>query len=249
MGDVWIPNRAVSLEVVQGALSILEEDLLQKRQLPDRLETCLTAAMLVAGYTAALRGEELPQIDVGMMQKYWEEGKTYLRKPHVPLALVGRYKQTNGALKTYIQPLAQITSSGIRLQLWMGRTIQTYHEMGVTVGPMFRVDLGKGRTQHATVSQLDALFHEVLKRLQHHRPDIIPSDVKVEDEYSVRQSLRRGATTKAQNCKIPQQVIETNHRLEKHIRSRGALPSMSMIERYSDVKASVEAVIEFSELM
>ncbi|KAL7571733.1 hypothetical protein ACA910_002832 [Epithemia clementina (nom. ined.)] len=147
----------------------------------------------------------------------------YLRKPHVPLALVGRFKQTNGALKTYIQPLAPITSLGIRVQLWMGCTIQTYHEMGITTGPMFRVDLGKGRTQRATVSQLDALFHEVLKQLQHRQPNIIPSNVKVEDKYSVRQSLRRGATTEDQSPKSKdsptsdqdQQSLEKTHKIQR----------------------------------
>ncbi|KAL7559236.1 hypothetical protein ACA910_013125 [Epithemia clementina (nom. ined.)] len=126
--------------------------------------------------------------------------------------------------------------------------IQTYHELGVSTGPMFRVDLGKGKIQRATVSQLDALFHEVLTPLQHWRPDVLPTEIKVEEEYSVRRSLRRGAT-EAQNRKIPQQVIEINNRWKKHIRLQGVLPSMSMIERYSDAKASVEAVIEFSELM
>ncbi|KAL7559820.1 hypothetical protein ACA910_003983 [Epithemia clementina (nom. ined.)] len=170
-------------------------------------------------------------------------------KASCPIGIGWSLQANQQGLKTYLQPLAPTTSSGIRAQLWIGRAIQTYHELGVSTGPMFRVDLGKEKIQRATVSQLDALFHEVLKRLQHRRPDVLPTEIKVEEEYSVRRSLRRGATREAQNRKIPQQVIEINNRWKKHIRLRGVLPSMSMIERYSDAKASVEAVIEFSKLM
>ncbi|KAL7571151.1 hypothetical protein ACA910_014753 [Epithemia clementina (nom. ined.)] len=99
------------------------------------------------------------------------------------------------------------------------------------------------------VSQLDALFHEVLKHLQHQHPNILHSDIKEEEEYSIQQSLRCGTTTEAQNWKIPQLVIEINNQWKKDTRSRGVLPSMSMIEWYSNAKASVEAEIKFSKLM
>ncbi|KAL7561329.1 hypothetical protein ACA910_018524 [Epithemia clementina (nom. ined.)] len=181
------------------------------------------------------------------MTKYWNKGKDYHRKPHVPLTLVGRFKQTNGATKTFIQPLAPCTSSGIRVQQWLGRTIEEYHKAGITSGPMFRTIHNNNKVARATVGHLDTLFTDILKRLHHRRPDLIPVDVKVEDEYSVRRSLRRGATTEAQNRKIPAEVIEVNNRWRKHIRSRGVLPAMSMLERYSDAKALIEAIIEFSE--
>ncbi|KAL7574182.1 hypothetical protein ACA910_014858 [Epithemia clementina (nom. ined.)] len=249
MGNVWIPDCAVTVEVVLGSLEILEEDFGQATIGQRKLEVCLTAAMLVVGYTAVLRGEEIPQVDIGMMRKYWNEGKEYTQKPHVPLTLVGRFIQTNGATKTFIQPLAPCTSSGIRVQQWLGRTIEEYHKVGVVSGLMFRTIHNNNKIAQATVGHLDALFIDILKRLQHRRPDLIPSEFKVEDEYSVRRSLRRGATAEAQNRKIPAEKIEVNNRWRKHIRARSVLPSMSMLERYSDAKASVEAIIEFSVRM
>ncbi|KAL7570987.1 hypothetical protein ACA910_002610 [Epithemia clementina (nom. ined.)] len=102
MGDVWVPGKAVTLEEILVSLEILQDECVQLGHGQRRLEVALAGAMLVAGYTAALRGEELPLIDIGMIRKYWAEGRDYQRKPHVPLALVGRFKQTNGALKTFI---------------------------------------------------------------------------------------------------------------------------------------------------
>ena len=49
------------------------------------MEVALTGAMLVSGYMAALRGEKIPLIDVGLMQKYWNEGDQCARKRHVDL--------------------------------------------------------------------------------------------------------------------------------------------------------------------
>ena len=69
------------------------------------------------------------------------------------------------------------------------------------------------------------------------------------DEYSVRRSLRRGSTSEAQNAQVPKEVIEANNRWRKHMRSRGVLPSMDMIERYSDAKASIEALVRYSTML
>jgi hypothetical protein len=78
---------------------------------------------------------------------------------------------------------------------------------------------------------------------------LIPDEVVVSEEYSAFRSLRRGATAEAQNARVPKEVIEANNRWRKHSRSRGLTPGMSMMERYTDAKASVPALVRFSESM
>lgn len=41
---------------------------------------------------------------------------------------------------------------------------------------------------------------------------MIPATIKVQDEISVRRSLRHGSTTMASNCGIPREIIEANQR-------------------------------------
>ncbi|KAL7581702.1 hypothetical protein ACA910_022244 [Epithemia clementina (nom. ined.)] len=177
MGDVWMPDRLITLEVVLGALELLEGDFANTGVAPNCLETCLTGSLIVVGYTAALQGEVIPQIDIGMMRKYWNEGKTYLQKLHMPVTLVGQFKQTSGATRVYIQPLAPVTQSGIQIQLWLGQTIQQYHDAGVETGPkffrvvhtnkkgpMFQVVHTNKKIHHTTVSHFDGLLHDILKR-------------------------------------------------------------------------------------
>ena len=89
-------------------------------------------------------------------------------------------------------------------------------------------------------------FHRLLGRVQKRWPQIIPDSVNISEEYSVSRSLRWGATAEAQNAGISQSVIEANNRWRKHARSKGLTPGMSMMERYSDPKASVPTLIRFS---
>ena len=118
--------------------------------------------------------------------------------------------------------------------------------MNIHAGPMFHRNKGKTR---ARVSDLDFLFWDVLVRVQNTYPNIIAPTVVVHDEYSVMRSLRRGATSHAQNCKMRREVIETNNRWRKFDRARGMTPGMSMFERYSDARANLEFLVEFSKAL
>jgi hypothetical protein len=247
MGDVRIPDRALVLEELHACLGILEEDWNSEMDIHQRLQIALTGAMLVSGFTAGLRGEELPMTDLGAIRKHWEESVNYTRKPHVPLVLAGRFKNFLGE-RLYFQPLCERSASGIEVKLWMGRAVKVYEQLGVVSGPLYRVVTPTtNKVKRATISDLDILFHDVLKRVQIRYPNVINPSVNVEDDYSVKRSLRRGVTTEAQNKKVPRDVIDANNRWRRQMRSLGIMPSMSMIERYSDAKASVESLVQFSE--
>jgi hypothetical protein len=133
--------------------------------------------------------------------------------------------------------------------LWAYRAIVAYEKFGVTTGPMFRVaGLKAGaKTKRSKMGDLDPAFHEVLKRVQDRWPHVISESVKVEDDYSIRRSLRRGSTSRAQNQGIAASVVEANQRWRKHERSQGVLPSMGMMKRCSDAKASVKTLPQYSE--
>ena len=96
------------------------------------------------------------------------------------------------------------------------------------------------------MGDLDLLFHGVLQRVQERWPRVLPLSVRVQDETSVRRSLRRGSTTEASNRGIPKEVVEANQRWGKHQRARGVLPQMAMMERYSDARANVGYLIRYS---
>ncbi|KAL7569757.1 hypothetical protein ACA910_005701 [Epithemia clementina (nom. ined.)] len=155
MGNVWVPNKAVTLEEILPARDILDEEYGSLEPGHRQLEVALTGSLLVCRYTAALWGEELPLINIGMICKHWDEGKNYAHKPHIPLALIGRFKQTNRAL-----------SSGIHVQQWIGQTIEYFHQLRIMAGPMFQTVTKSSKPQCATVSHLDKRFYNILKWVQ-----------------------------------------------------------------------------------
>jgi len=247
MGDVWIPDRPVTIHELKAAFELLEADWDElQADIVGRRDVVLTATMLISGFFGALRGEEIVRVDVGEMRSNWKEALSYPELAHVPLMLAGRFKREIGE-KLFCQPLAAVSKSGIKIALWFHRALEILAALGVQRGPLFRK---RGRSiqtvKRATVGDLDPMLHKILKRVQSKWPSIIPDAVDVEDEYSSFRSLRRGATSEAQNCQIPKEVIEANNRWRKQSRSRGLTPGMSMMERYSDAKASVPTLTRFS---
>jgi hypothetical protein len=208
-----------------------------------KLEIALTASMLVAGFGGGLCGEEIPQIDIGVMWKYWKEAVDYERKPHVPLVLAGQFKGMTGK-KLYIQPLSMKSATGIGYHKWLSRCLMQYEKFGITSGPMFRVATKNG-PRWVAISDLNGLFRQILRKLQVYFPKLILADCNIEEEFSVKRSLRHRAMTEAQNKQLSWDVIEANNRWRKFLRSAGVLPALSMIECYTDAKASVELLVLF----
>jgi hypothetical protein len=70
MGDVWMPDRAMTIDELLHCLVILDEDWdTYAKDLEGQLQTALSGFCLTAGFSAALRGEELPRLDLGAMRK------------------------------------------------------------------------------------------------------------------------------------------------------------------------------------
>ena len=184
-------------------------------------------------------------MELGAIRKHWNEAVQHVSTPHVPLVLSGRFKLTDGE-KLFFLPLACRSSAGIEIRTWTQRLLMTYEDLKVTSGPVFRVAHKGTKVRRSAVGDLDVLFHEIYARVQERWPRVIPASVKVQEEYSIRWSLRRGSTTSASNRGIPLEVVEANQRWGKHQRSRGVLPGMSMMERYSDAKANVGYLIRYS---
>jgi len=150
----------------------------------------------------------------------------------------------------FCQPLALKSKSGLDIKGCFFHTIWVLEMTGVVNGPMFRVAGSKNKSyKRASMGDMEPKFHRILKRVQGRCKDLIPEEVDVESEYSIYRSLRRGATAEAQNVDIPASVIEANNRWRKHMGSKGMLPGMSMMERYTDAKASVPSLIKFSSML
>jgi hypothetical protein len=162
------------------------------------------------------------------------------------LVLRGRFK----GFKTdrdYLLPLALETKSGLKNRLWLCRVVHGYQQLGVTDGPVFRLE-GEKLTK-ARVRDLDLMLHEALERLQQKRPNLIPASVNIKD-FSFDRSFRRGATAEAQNQKIPEEVINANNWWRASEGAKGgkvAKGGNNMMQYYTEVRAAIVSLLRFSE--
>ena len=101
------------------------------------------------------------------------------------------------------------------------------------------------KKRRASISEMDELLHPVLKETQRKFPNVISHKTIIEDSFSTYRSLRRGATAEAQNSRIEKTVVEANNRWRKYARNNGTAKGMSMMDRYTDAKASVLTLIRF----
>jgi hypothetical protein len=249
MGDVWIPDRALLKQEFMYCVMLLEEDWACYSNANDvggKSRTALVATMMLAGWFAALRGEEIVRVDVGQMRKHWVESTMLKEAPHIPLMLSGRFKREVGET-VFCQPLAMESKSGIKIGQWFWRALEMLAAQDVTSGPMFRV-MGKevGTFKRATTADLNPNFIDLLERVRKRWSNVFGQEVNIRKEFSIGRSLQRGVTAEAQNVGIPKEVIEANNRWRKHARSKGSTPGMTMMERYSDAKASVPTLVRFS---
>ena len=96
-----------------------------------------------------------------------------------------------------------------------------------------------------TVAKMNVGFHELLRRVQQRRPDLIKPDVDVEEEYSVRRSLRRGSNTQSLNVTGDTALAEAMCRWRKVERARGKQPAYTIIETYTECRLAMNYLLKY----
>jgi hypothetical protein len=127
----------------------------------------------LAGYTRALRGEEITKIELGVVQKHFVDGGTSAT-PHVMFTLVGRFKGEQGG-HHHLMPVADITGSGLEVRKWMERLLQAKEKWCVVAGFMFaRRDGFRAKSSDFEMDIADRLVW-----VQNHYPGVITKEVDI----------------------------------------------------------------------
>ena len=129
--------------------------------------------------------------------------------PHFRAVMNGATKGRRLAGSTVTIPCAAVSrKSGIRTGLWMVRYAQQLADSGSAPGFLF----GSETNPTPKLSDFEDDFYRLLERVQQARPDLIPPNLEVREEFGILRSLRRGVTAHAINIKVPDKLIELINR-------------------------------------
>ena len=240
MGEITRPDRAISLGIMVELQRILEQEWLNN---DDDLRVAMEASFYLISFCCALRGEEVPLADLHGTIKYWDAGEVHEVK-HLVVPLLGRFKGETGE-SYHLLCAVDVTSHGLEPRKWVGRLIQLLQNKGVRNGPLFRGAQG----QRLKANHFEPDLISKLEYIQETKPDLIPGNVEVEEEYGVSRSFRRGATSEAVNNGVKPDVIDANNRWRKMHQAGASRPALSMREHYTDVRLTLKHRLQFSKAL
>jgi len=241
MGEIVRPDRAISIEVMKELCNQL--DLEWDEGYRSKFDLATEAAFYLIAFCGALRGEEVPKVDLYGAVKHWEEGEIGELK-HVVVPLTGRFKGETGE-NYHLLCFVDVTSHGLEPRKWIGRLIQLYLERGIRNGAMFRN--ATGERMHSTY--LETRWLERLETIQDEKPHLMPGVEDVFEEYGISRSFRRGATSEVVNQGVHPDVINANNRWRKAEQAGASQPSLQIREHYTDVRMTLKQRLQFSRAL
>ncbi len=114
---------------------------------------------------------------------------------------------------------------------WIRHALDEHEHLGVVQGYLFRGPDGS----RLPMSHFEPLFFDRLDQVKLIRPDLIPPQTDVSQEYGISRSFTRGATSEVTNKGVPNEVIEINGRWRKSHTSGSQRARVSIREHYTDV--------------
>jgi hypothetical protein len=245
MGDTVKPDRALAVEILGEMMFLLEQDWGRTMSNRERWELALEGCFYVISFVCALRGEEVPLVNLAGIREHLVESGAH-KIPHVVVALLGRFKNEHGDSNYHLMPIVNVTRSGLEPRKWIERAVRSCEQMGYTRGFLFR-DLETGGKMKA--NYFEPRFFQRLGIIQSTRPDLIGAGVDIEDQYGVSRSFRRGATSRAADMLLPPDVTNANNRWRTVEQAGARQTSMTMKDHYTDVRLTLNLLLQFSAAM
>ncbi len=246
MGDQTAQDTAISSQQMHKLMDRIEADY-QDCLLPQRRQYLVRAGLFfMCAYLGSLRGEEVPRI----VRKYFvelnEESLNSSRMSHCVLPLYGNFKGDGNVPRCYLFRIATITRTGFNMKRWVERSME--EERGSET--MFLFADRNGKKESAVVYQY--YLFEKLKSIQSEERGIIPLQIKIEEDYGISRSFRRGSSTAAANAPnelCSDEDIIRNNRWRREDRAGTRQPAFNMLQLYTNTLDALEADLRFSSCL
>ena len=233
MGQVIKKDIGISIEVLHEMLHLIKEDLKSTQGL-EKYMLVMTGAFVCICFCGSFQGHEVLLVDLTGLIQYNKKLKSAGKTQYVIIPFLGRFKGETGE-KYHLTPLAAITKTVIKVQFWVQLLMSIHHLLHRNIGPTFCDRMG------IKLSSKDIwqCVSKYLMKIQDARPDLIGTDVNVQEEYDISRSFRRGATTHAKNQKVSKMDIDAANRWRNVENAQWRKISQPMRDHYSEVSQMV----------
>jgi len=225
---------------MHGLMELLEDEWARSTDTLVQEQVASLGAFALIAFCGSFRGSEVFMTDLHGLRKGMEETKR-LNRDHVVIPLLGRFKGEQNT-RYHLAPLAAETRSGLRVQQWVERLILVRENGGRVRGPAFCNLAGEVGSSFS----YEVGFVERLLTVQAARPDVIPTDVDISEQFGVSRSFRRGSTSVARTRGVEDKQVELINRWRKVESARGRKPTLPMKEHYSDIAILIPEMVKYS---
>ena len=130
MGQVWLPNRALSNELRKAFFDQVEEKIQAAEDEEQKHHWTVFGFYAVVVYVLLLRGPEGFLLDLDGMNRHWDD----LRNKYVVFALLGKVKGESHD-RAHLLPAAVVTKLGLNVKGILKRFLDVKKQAGFMDGP------------------------------------------------------------------------------------------------------------------
>ena len=243
MGQEWRPNQAISVEVLHRLLAKTEDRVRAALDTRDRSRWILRGGYFCICYVLSLRGPEGLMADLEGLIRFHDESH-----PDVVVPLLGRFKGEHHA-KQHLLTSVGVTSSGIRVKVWLRRLLAVHRLEGRTSGPVFVNDEG----YQSSTTEMNDSFLKLLVEIFDDSPRLFGLDIKessdLSDKFNVFRSFRRGSESRAVSMKVSEADRYVVNRWKKKESAGANRVGHAIDQHYVDVALVRDAFLRYTEAM
>jgi len=243
MGAVTKSDMALSIPILLRFMEVCKQEA-QSRLGHEQALYVGVGAYVVTSFCASLRGNEGFMMDLAGLRKYLDCGRDEGENSHVVVPLLGQFKGETGD-RYHLIPVVSVTASGLRPRYWLEQLVKVRECQGFTSGPAFCDE--NGRCVKSKVYQ--TVFHDLLEDVKFQNPELFTVDSDIREDYGISRSMRRGSATRATEAGVSATVIDLINRWRTVERAEGGQPVFRMREHYSEIRALMTKLLEYSRLL
>ena len=236
MGQLWCPNKALSIKLLKLIIVTVETE--------SYLKWSIFSAYVVLTYVLSLRGSEGFIIDTKGILENWNKGSD----SYLIIALLGKVKGEHHR-RFHLLPAVQVTRSGISVRDTVIRVLKIKRKLHLKDGPLISNEKGILLSSRA----VDDMLIEVLSEIFEESSDLFPGDIKTLEDippnYQCFRTFRRISNTRAVEKKVSLTDQQVVNRWRSFETAAGKRPALPMHMHYAQMEELLEPFLRYTRAM